>query len=70
LNELNNKIETPLNLVIQENAQNQGKKLLHHEIHNGKLYSNSWRIKSTVTTPRKKAQNGDTKMHGQNYYKT
>jgi hypothetical protein len=46
------------------------KKLLHHEIHSGKLYLNSWRIKSTATTQRKKAQNGDAEMHMQNYYKT
>jgi hypothetical protein len=65
LNEFNNKIETPLST-----AQNQGKKLFHHEIHSGKLYPNSWRIKSIATTPKKKAQNGDVEMHGQNYYKT
>ncbi len=35
------------------------KKLLHHEIPSGKLYSNSWMIKGTPTTPRKKGQNGD-----------
>jgi hypothetical protein len=46
------------------------KKLLHHEIHNGKLYSNSWRIQGVAITPKKKAQNGDAEMHGQSYYKT
>jgi hypothetical protein len=34
------------------------KKLLHHEIHSGKLYSNSWKIRGATTTPKKKAQNG------------
>jgi hypothetical protein len=35
-----------------------------------KLYSNSWRIKSVATTPKKKAQNDDVETHGQSYYKT
>jgi hypothetical protein len=34
-----------------------------------KLYSNSWRIKSDATTPKKKAQNGGVEMHRQSYYK-
>jgi hypothetical protein len=46
------------------------KKLLLPEIHNGKLNSNSWRIQGATTTPKKKAQNGDTETHGQSYYKT
>jgi hypothetical protein len=35
-----------------------------------KLYSNSWRIKSAATTPKKKAENGGVETYGQSYYKT
>jgi hypothetical protein len=68
--ELNNKIETPLStLWFKITHKIKVKKLLHHEIHSGKLYLNSWRIKGIATTQRKKTQNGDAKLHEQSYYK-
>jgi len=45
----------------QENAQNQGREVAPPwNSHALKLYSNSWRINGTTTTPKKKAQNSGT----------
>jgi hypothetical protein len=71
LDELNNKIETCLStLSFKRMHKIKVNKLFHHEIHSGKLYSNSWSIKGITTTLRKKTQNGHVETHEQSYYKT